>query len=159
MLSLVDRIQAQIHSLRKAFSQLDWEMVTLLDKQSRILVKEVQATGKWDNSELHRGIVELSQLYSELQLAGRAERERLMSELTRMNQSKQVSQAYTLLGWGCYQGAIQTLILRCVSGGNPSLFPVNGTVTHATRSLRITRMTLTLRFVAMGIVVYLYSHK
>ncbi|HBS80822.1 MAG: flagellar protein FliT [Pseudomonas sp.] len=98
MLSLVDRIQAQIHSLRKAFSQLDWEMVTLLDKQSRILVKEVQATGKWDNSELHRGIVELSQLYSELQLAGRAERERLMSELTRMNQSKQVSQAYTLLG-------------------------------------------------------------
>ena len=48
--------------------------------------------------ELREQLAELSRIYLELQQAGQAERERLAGELTRLNQSKQVSQAYTTLG-------------------------------------------------------------
>lgn len=98
MLSLVDRLQAQIKLLRDALARLDWETVALLDKQSRILVKEVVASESWGDRELHQGIAELSQLYAELHKAGRAERERLVGELTRLNQSKHINQAYKRLG-------------------------------------------------------------
>ncbi|MFI8743035.1 flagellar protein FliT [Stutzerimonas zhaodongensis] len=98
MLSLVDRLQAQVKLLREALARLDWEAVALLDKQSRILVKTVAASESWDDRELHQGISELSQIYAELQQAGRAERDRLAGELTRLSQSKQVNQAYKPLG-------------------------------------------------------------
>jgi len=98
MLSLVERLQAQIEQLREAFARLDWEAVALLDKQSRILTREVAASESWNDHELHEGISELSRLYAALQHAGRAERERIAGELTRLNQSKQVNQAYKALG-------------------------------------------------------------
>ncbi|WP_417660122.1 hypothetical protein [Pseudidiomarina sp.] len=98
MLSLVDRLQAQVRLLREALARLDWEAVARLDKQSRVLVKAVATSESWNDRELHLGISELSQIYAELQQAGRSERERLAGELTRLNQSKQVNQAYTPLG-------------------------------------------------------------
>lgn len=94
MLSLVDRLQAQVKLLREALDRLDWESVALLDKQSRVLVKAVTAKDSWSDRELHLGISELSQIYADLQQAGRAERDRLAGELTRLNQSRQVNQAY-----------------------------------------------------------------
>lgn len=98
MLSLVERLQAQIEQLREAFARLDWEAVGLLDKQSRRLVSEVAASESWSDRELHEGVNELSRLYADLQQAGRAERERLAGELTRLSQSKHVNRAYKTLG-------------------------------------------------------------
>lgn len=98
MRSLVERLQAQIELLREALVRLDWEAVGLLDKQSRVLVSEVVASRSWGDRELHEGITELSRLYAELQYAGRTERGRLVGELTRLNQSKQVNQVYKPLG-------------------------------------------------------------
>lgn len=98
MPSLVERLRVQIDLLREAFVQLDWEAVGLLDNQSRILVREVAASESWSDRALHEGVTELSQLYAELQHAGRRERTRLVGELTRLSQSKQVNQAYKPLG-------------------------------------------------------------
>ena len=84
--------------LREALARLDWEAVALLDKQSTILVNEVATSESWSDRELHQGINELSQIYAELQRAGHAERDRVVGELTRLNQSKQVNQAYKPLG-------------------------------------------------------------
>lgn len=98
MLSLVERLQEQSKLLREALAKLDWEAVALLDKQSRLLIKEVAGSGSWSDTELRQEVNELSQIYAELQQSGRAERERLAAELTRLNQSKQVKQAYESLG-------------------------------------------------------------
>jgi len=98
MLSLVERLQEQSKLLREALAQLDWEAVALLDKQSRLLIKEVAGSESWSDIELRQEVNKLSQLYAELQYVGRAERERLAAELTRLNQSKQVKQAYEPLG-------------------------------------------------------------
>jgi len=85
------------NKLRDAFAAGDREAVALLDEECRALVA---ALGNRDASdlELREQLAELSRVYDELQQAGRAERERLAGELTRLNQSKLVNQAYKPLG-------------------------------------------------------------
>ncbi|MGE6661550.1 flagellar protein FliT [Pseudomonas sp. NPDC077408] len=85
------------NKLRAAFAAGEWEAIALLDEECRALVA---ALGERDASdaELREQLAELSRVYDELQQAGRAERERLAGELTRLNQSKQVNQAYKPLG-------------------------------------------------------------
>ena len=47
---------------------------------------------------LEMAIEAMAEVYAKLQAAGRSERERLALELTKLSQSKQVTQAYTSLG-------------------------------------------------------------
>lgn len=79
--------------LRDALAQGDWDAVTALDEDCRSLVAALRDEDAFDN-ELREQIDALASLYEELQKSGRAERERLAGELTRLNQSKQVDQAY-----------------------------------------------------------------
>lgn len=79
--------------LRDALAQGDWDAVTALDEDCRSLVAALRDEDASDN-ELREQIDALASLYEELQQSGRAERERLAGELTRLNQSKQVDQAY-----------------------------------------------------------------
>jgi len=79
--------------LRDALAQGDWDAVTALDEDCRSLVAALRDEDAFDN-ELREQIDALASLYEELQQSGRAERERLAGELTRLNQSKQVDQAY-----------------------------------------------------------------
>ena len=79
--------------LRDALTQGDWDAVTALDEDCRSLVAALRDEDAFDN-ELREQIDALASLYEELQQSGRAERERLAGELTRLNQSKQVDQAY-----------------------------------------------------------------
>ncbi len=85
------------NKLRDAFAAGDWEAIGLLDEECRALVATL---GDEDASDLklREQLAELSRVYDELQQAGRAERERLAGELTRLNQSRQVNQAYKPLG-------------------------------------------------------------
>lgn len=94
MQPIIDSIAALRVSLQEALSRQDWESIGELDRQCRVLVAEVLAGEAWDNSALREQIAQLSRLYEELQQSGRAERERIAGELTRLNQSKQVNQAY-----------------------------------------------------------------
>lgn len=80
--------------LRKALIQHDWDAIIALDPQCRVLVEEVVSLEAWDDQTLRGQVGALSILYAELQQAARQERERIASELTRLNQSKQVDQAY-----------------------------------------------------------------
>lgn len=79
--------------LRNALAQGDWDAVTALDEDCRSLVAALRDEDAFDN-ELREQIDALASLYEELQKSGRAERERLAGELTRLNQSKQVDLAY-----------------------------------------------------------------
>lgn len=83
--------------LRDALSGDDWESIVALDEECCALVLALR-----DEDAVHFGLSEqleaLSHLYDELQLASRLERDRLARELTRLNQSKQVSKAYKPLG-------------------------------------------------------------
>ena len=79
--------------LRNALMQGDWDAVTVLDEECRTLVATLRDEDAFD-AELREQIDALLSLYEELQQSGRAERERLAGELTRLNQSKQVDQAY-----------------------------------------------------------------
>lgn len=83
--------------LRNALAQGDWEAVTALDEECRALVAALRDEDAFD-AELREQIAALSSLYEELQRSGRAERERIAGELTRLNQSKQVDQAYKTFG-------------------------------------------------------------
>ena len=79
--------------LRNALAEGDWDAVTALDEDCRSLVAALRDEDALD-SELREQIDALVSLYEELQKSGRVERERLAGELTRLNQSKQVDQAY-----------------------------------------------------------------
>lgn len=79
--------------LRNALAQGDWEAVTALDDDCRSLVAALRDEDALD-AGLREQIDALASLYAELQQSGRAERERLAGELTRLSQSKQVDQAY-----------------------------------------------------------------
>lgn len=79
--------------LRDALEQGDWEAVAVLDEECRALVAALCDEDALD-AELREQIAALKALYDELQQSGRSERERLAGELTRLNQSKQVDQAY-----------------------------------------------------------------
>jgi len=83
--------------LRDALAAGDWEAIVALDEECRALVATLRDEDALD-AGLREQLAELSRLYDELQQAGRAERERLAGELTRLNQSKQVNQAYKPLG-------------------------------------------------------------
>lgn len=91
--TIIQSIAALRASLQEALAQQDWEVIGELDTQCRTLVAALRDEDAFD-SELREQIDALVSLYEELQKSGRAERERLAGELTRLNQSKQVDQAY-----------------------------------------------------------------
>jgi len=82
-----------ITKLRDALVKSDWETIAALDVECSTLVAALRDEDAFD-AGLREQIEELSRLYEELQQSGRAERERVAGELTRLNQSKQVNQAY-----------------------------------------------------------------
>lgn len=86
-----------IAKLRDAFAKSDWAAIAALDVECSALVAALRDEDAFD-AELRGQIEELSSLYEELQQSGRAERERVAGELTRLNQSKQVTKAYKPLG-------------------------------------------------------------
>lgn len=83
--------------LRDALAAGDWETIALLDEECRTLVATLGDEDAFD-AGLREQLAELLRLYDDLQQVGRAERERLAGELTRLNQSKQVNRAYKPLG-------------------------------------------------------------
>jgi flagellar protein FliT len=83
--------------LRDALAGGDWESIIALDEECRALVSTLRDEDGVDVG-LREQLESLSRLYGELQQASRSERERLAGELTRLNQSKQASQAYKPLG-------------------------------------------------------------
>ncbi|WP_217473767.1 flagellar protein FliT [Stutzerimonas stutzeri] len=83
--------------LRDALAANDWEAIARLDDECRAQMATLNGAEALDVG-LREQLAELSQLYLELQQSGRAERERLAAELIRLNQSKQVRQAYEPLG-------------------------------------------------------------
>lgn len=95
---LIESLESLQASLRDALSRQDWTTVSALDPQCRALVAEIVALEPWDDSSLREQVGVLSNLYAELQQAARVERERVAGELTRLNQSKQVDQAYKTFG-------------------------------------------------------------
>lgn len=95
---LIESLESLQASLGDALSRQDWAAVSALDPQCRALVAEIVALEPWDDSSLREHVGVLSTLYAELQQAARAERERVASELARLNQSKQVDQAYKTFG-------------------------------------------------------------
>lgn len=82
-----------IGKLRDALSGGDWEAIKALDEECSALVAALRDEDAFD-ANLRQQIEELSRLYEELQRTGRAERERIAAELTRLSQSKQVTNAY-----------------------------------------------------------------
>lgn len=83
--------------LRNAVAAGDWEAIAVLDEECRALVATLRDEDAFDVG-LRDQLAELSRLYDDLQQVGRAERERLAGELTRLNQSEQVNRAYKPLG-------------------------------------------------------------
>ncbi len=83
--------------LRDALAAGDWETIAVLDEECRALVATLGDEDAFDDG-LREQLAELLRLYDDLQQVGRAERERLAGELTRLNQSKQVNRAYKPLG-------------------------------------------------------------
>ena len=97
MSSLKEALVLLTNKLCDAFAASDWGAIALLDEECRALVA---ALGEEDAADaaVREQLAELSSIYDKLQQAGRAERDRLAGELTRLNQSKQVNQAYKALG-------------------------------------------------------------
>ncbi len=95
MQPIIQSLEALQADLREALAQQDWGAIGALDVQCRELVGEVGENG---DPALREQVEALSKLYIELQLAARQERERIASELTRLNQSKQANRAYESLG-------------------------------------------------------------
>ncbi|UPQ81091.1 flagellar protein FliT [Pseudomonas knackmussii] len=83
--------------LRDALAAGDWETIALLDEECRTLVATLRDEDAFD-AGLREQLAELLRLYDDLQQVGRAERERLAGELTRLNQSEHVNRAYKPLG-------------------------------------------------------------
>lgn len=97
-MSLVKQAIASLtDKLHAAFEVGDWEAITALDEECRDLIAALGEEHAHDVA-LREQLAELSHLYEELHRAGKAERERLVLELTRLNQSKQVKQAYKPIG-------------------------------------------------------------
>lgn len=79
--------------LREALVEGNWETIASLDKACSTLVASLRDEDAADD-ELRAEIDAMVELYAALQLAGRAERERLALELTKLNQAAHVNQAY-----------------------------------------------------------------
>lgn len=88
---------ALAQKLRGALNSGEWDAVSSLDHECSALVASLSDEDATD-AGLRAEIDAMATLYEELQLTGRAERERLAAELTRLNQAKQVSRAYGSLG-------------------------------------------------------------
>lgn len=88
---------ALAQKLRGALSAGEWDAVSSLDHECSALVASLCDEDAVD-AGLRAEIDAVAALYDELQRAGRAERERLAAELTKLNQAKQVSRAYGSLG-------------------------------------------------------------
>lgn len=86
-----------IAKIRDALAKSDWEAIAALDVECSALVAALRDEDTFD-AGLREQIEDLSNLYEELQQSGRTERERVAGELTRLNQSKQVTNAYKPLG-------------------------------------------------------------
>ncbi|MBA1184903.1 flagellar protein FliT [Stutzerimonas nitrititolerans] len=93
-MNVIQSITALKASLQEALAQQDWEAMGELDRQCRALVAEAAVGDASGDPALREQLEELSRLYVVLQQAARTERDRVASELTRLNQSKQVNQAY-----------------------------------------------------------------
>lgn len=85
-------------SLHEALARKDWEAISELDQQCRTLIGEAADDESWEDPAQREQVEDLVRLYAELQQAARADREQIAGELTRLNQSKQVNQAYKPLG-------------------------------------------------------------
>ncbi len=75
----------------------NWEAIASLDGACSALVATLEDEDA-TYVELRAEIDAMAEVYAKLQAAGRSERERLALELTKLSQSKQVTQAYTSLG-------------------------------------------------------------
>ncbi|WP_312928593.1 flagellar protein FliT [Stutzerimonas nitrititolerans] len=93
-MNVIQSIAALKASLQEALAQQDWEAMGELDRRCRALVAEAAVGDASGDPALREQLEELSRLYVVLQQAARAERDRVAGELTRLNQSKQVNQAY-----------------------------------------------------------------
>ena len=82
-----------IERLRDALAAGDWDAIAVLDEECHLLVAELRNEDITDIS-VQQQLAKLAQLYGELQQSGHAERQRLSGELTRLNQSKQIKNAY-----------------------------------------------------------------
>jgi hypothetical protein len=88
------RLTGKLHD---ALMAGDWDAITVLDNECRALVAGLRDEDAAD-AGLREQLVQLSRLYDELTQSSRAERSRLAGELTRLNQSRHVNQAYKPLG-------------------------------------------------------------
>lgn len=88
---------ALAQKLRGALSAGEWDAVSSLDQECRALVASLCEDDANDVG-VRAEIDAMAALYEELQQKGRAERERLATELTKLSQAKQVSRAYRPLG-------------------------------------------------------------
>jgi len=95
--NIVQSIAAIEALLQQALVQQDWVAIAELDGRCRSLVSEAANGEARANPAVRSQIEGLSQFYGELQQAARAERERIAGELTRLNQTKHVNQAYRAL--------------------------------------------------------------
>ncbi|MFL9813166.1 flagellar protein FliT [Stutzerimonas sp. VN223-3] len=97
MLSRKQEFVTLTEALRVALAAGEWTAITALDKECLALVAALRDEDALD-AGLREQLEELSRLYDEVRERCRAERERLVGELTRLSQSKQVNRAYKLLG-------------------------------------------------------------
>lgn len=95
MKNQLELFQSFGRAMQDALESQDWDAVSVLDSRCRALIG---SNLEGIDPDLREQIEALSRLYIELQKAARAERERVASELTRLNQSKQVDQAYKTFG-------------------------------------------------------------
>lgn len=84
---------ALIDKLRNSLAVGDWESIPGLDAECQALLAVLRDEDAYDPT-LRKLLAALSQLYDDLQQRGRAERQRLAEELTRLSQSSQVKNAY-----------------------------------------------------------------
>jgi len=95
MQSAITSIESLSFAMREALDGKDWDAISILDSQCRLLI------GKHAGNievPIREQIEALSRLYLELRQAASVERERIAGELTRLNQVKQVDQAYKSFG-------------------------------------------------------------
>lgn len=76
--------------LREALARQDWDAIVELDALCRAGVTALTESGAEASGQLEA----LLEVYAELQLAARQERERIAAELGRLNQGRQMSNAY-----------------------------------------------------------------
>jgi len=92
MPSAAQRLDVLSVSLRQALSRQDWETITRLDRECRMVLDVLGG-----ESMLREQLEALSLLYTELLRCGQVEKARLAAELVQLTQSKQGAKAYQAL--------------------------------------------------------------